>query len=211
MQGWEAKGAIMVLGGVLPLDADAESLWAAITAEFIVYEIVEVVGEMQVERVELSVALISQNPPLKETSTAVSRNHDALRHRILQEIFREQELTFDLLLLIKSVVTEHDINAYIIGAFDTYEEKREYLKYLRETGHPANANSVSVTRAASVDELDGTTVDSPPFDNVVKAQGGDGNPKARRGLTTALTVVGVVGLCLAAFFFMKGMTTTAEN
>jgi len=76
MQG--VMGAVMVLGGVLPLDSDAENLWAAITAEFIVYEIVEVVGEMQLERVELSVTLVSQNPPLKESITAESRNHDAL-------------------------------------------------------------------------------------------------------------------------------------
>jgi len=205
IRGWEASGAIMVLGGVIPLDSDAENLWAAITSEYLVYEIVEVVGEARLERVELAVSLVSQNPPL-------SRHHDALRHRKLQDTEQdptsgsiEQELTFDVLILLQSVVTEHDINAYIVGAFDTDKEKLAYLMDLRKTGHPAfaEASSVFIIGATSVGEVDESTFNPPPLDNVIKTQGNDENPR-RAGLAAGLAVVGLVGFCLSAYFFVKG-------
>ena len=214
IQGWEASDAVMVLGGVVPLDSEAELLWTALTAEYIVFEIVDTLGETQLEKVELSISLTSQKPPLKESSTAVSRNHETIRYRKMQNTEEDstsgqsqnvaQELAFDVLILLRSSVTEHDVNSYIVGALDEDNEQIAYLMDLRKSGHPAfaNASSVSIKGASSIYALDGQTVD-PPIDLI-------GQPRARvsnsskNGLAAGLAVVGVVGLCLAGYFFVKG-------
>lgn len=200
----------MVLGDVVPLDSAAEALWAAITSQYIDEEIKRVNGRL-VAKAEVSVGLVSQYPPFAKSETAVSKRiHGDIRHRNLQDVEQdltsgtfepvEQELTFDVLILLQSVVTDHDINRYIVGAFNEDSEKMTYLLDLRKTGHPAfaKASSVFVMGAIEIESLEDDSFGPGIYPAV------DDNSPKRRGLAAGLTVLAVIGMGLAAFFFMKG-------
>lgn len=210
MQGWQASDAVMVLGGIEPLDIEAELLWTAITKEYIENEITEVIGQEEVESVEVSIGKVLQNPPYQASNTAEARNRDADDRSLQDMTFDDlqpvkQELTFDVLILLQSVVTEHgDVNKYIVGAFDEDEEKLAYLLDLQQTGHPvfANVTSVSVMAARVVIPLDDRS--NNPIDPNIIPEGGNTASASRSGLAAGLTVVAIVGMLLAGVVFLRG-------
>ena len=100
-------------------------------------QIREVLQETQLYKVEVSVKLVSQDPPFKDTGTALSRNQNSNRLRKLQDDTEqdatsenpekvEQVLIFNVFILLQSILTEHDINRYIVGAFDKGSEQLTY-------------------------------------------------------------------------------------
>jgi hypothetical protein len=208
---------MMLLGGVTPLDKEAEALWEAITGQYIMDEIRDVLGELRLSKAEVTVDLAAQKPPFIDSGSAVSRiqNGGQRQVRRLQESEQdlstgnfeavEQELTFDAIILLQSILTEHDINRYIVGAFDEESEQLSYLMTLRATGHPAfaNANSVSIMGPSRIEKLDES---ENPIDPVRKPEGGGGksNNAKSAGLAAGLTVVAVIGMALAVLFVLKG-------
>ena len=145
----------MTLSDVPPLNKDAETIWSVITSKVIAMEVIDVIGFNQVDGLEVSVSLTSQNPPLPSTRRALvgmrGRNtrSPTQESRMLQ---MEQKLTFDVVILIQSVVTFHDVDRYVLGAFnDDVLEKAVYLSELKATRHEtfANATSLSIVSTSS--------------------------------------------------------------
>lgn len=99
----------------------------------------------------------------------------------------EQEITFNAVISIESRVDEHDVNSYIMGAFDTEEETSEFMASLKETMDSAfeNISAVSVAPAKVITSL------QPPTQ-------GDDDPGGT-DITTIAIIVGLVVVGLAAF------------
>ena len=202
VQGYKAFNATMTLTGsdLVTLSEDAEALWEAITGDAIATEIKEVLGEEQIQRLEIEVTLVSQNPPANRTSgrtlantwgaDAVSHLCNRVRCRYLQD--KEQELMFDTVVVIQSVVLNHDINRYIVGAFNEDSEQSAYLADLMMTKDPAfsNVQSLSVSPATNVISLSGGA----------QAEQVDG----KAGLTAGVVMAGVAVIGFVAFLFLIG-------
>jgi len=174
----------MSLTGIQPLDVVAQSIWVDTTAAFIRAEIVQQMEELGEEssRIGVSIDLTEQVPPL-ETQT---------RKRRLRELqVDEQELTFNAVISIESSVEEHDVNSYIMGAFDTPEKEAEYVALLKASMDEAFADleAVSVSPAKTI-----TSLENPPEDT-----NPGGTDVTTIAIIVGLVVVGVAGFGLAAF------------
>ena len=103
------------------------------------------------------------------------------------------EITFNAVISIESSVEEHDVNSYILGAFDTPEEEEEYIATLKATMDESFAalSDVSVEPATSI-----TSLEDPNADNGNDSKLSDA---ATIGLIAGLATVGVVGFALAGF------------
>lgn len=165
-----------------PLDVVAQSIWVDVTAAHIRKEIVDKMEEMlpdEFSKVGVSIDLTEQLPP-----------YEGRRLRRLQ--VDEEELTFNAVISIESRIDEHDVNSYILGAFDTKKEEDEYINSLMATMDEAFENlvSVSVAPAKTITELN-----YPPA--------GDGSPgrtdTATIGIIVGLVVVGIAGFGLAGY------------
>lgn len=197
----------MILTGsaIEPLDSDAEALWEAITRETIAAEIRELIGVETIQKLEVVVTLVSQNPQLNRMSSksgasrsgtnAVRHHRNAVRQRNLQE--KEQELQFDTVIVIQSVLSNHDINRYIVGAFNEDSEETKYIVDLISTGHEAflSIQSVSVSPATRILSLSGWE------DEIPQAEQGDSNAK-RAGFTAGIVLTSLVAVGIAAFVFL---------
>jgi hypothetical protein len=197
----------MILTGsaIEPLDSDAEALWEAVTRETIAAEIRELIGVEIIQKLEVVVTLVSQNPQLNRMSSksgasrsdtnAVRRHRNAVRQRSLQE--KEQELQFDTVVVIQSVLSNHDINRYIVGAFNEDPEETKYIVDLISTGHEAflSIQSVSVSPATRIVSL------SEWEDEIPQAEQGEISAE-RAGFTAGIVLTSLVAVGIAAFVFL---------
>jgi beta-glucanase (GH16 family) len=186
VQRFNAQGITMTLSNVAPLDEASEMAWAEVTGNHFAAEIEEVIGPELLDDVAVSIVIVSQDPPFK-TRRALARKSAGRRLQV-----DEQKLTFDAVFLIQSVVEEHDVNRYIMGAFNTNDERELYLATLKTTGSDAfvDAFSVSVTEAVSVSLLE-----EPGSDN--------GGGAVRIGVIVGAVMAGLALIFLAAFFLSR--------
>lgn len=119
VQRFTAKGITMTLMGVPPLSKSSELRWADITAVHLSSEIAEIVGPDLVDAVLVSVGLASQDPPYNVSEQALM---DTSKNG-LRGLQVDQKIVFDADILIQSVITDHDVNRYIMRAFNSEAEK----------------------------------------------------------------------------------------
>lgn len=135
----------MALTNTEPLNPMSAQVWSEVTRDFLSAQVTSAIG--LVENVTVDVSLVSQDPPF------VLR---ARRRRSLEEEENEsnQVIVFDALFQIQSVVDVHDVNRYIIGAFNTLEKKESYLMALQASDDAfSNADDVVVAPATSVSRV----------------------------------------------------------
>jgi len=172
----------MTLTGIRPLGLVAQSIWVDTTVAFISAEIVNVMEKLvpgEQGKVGVSIDLSQQAPP-----------YSARRLRNLQ--MNEVEITFNAVIAIESSVKEHDVNSYIMGAFDTQEKESAYITSLKENMDEAfdDLSAVAVGPAESI-----TALQNPPA-----GDGNSGGPTAATiGIIVGLSVVGLAGFALAGF------------
>ena len=163
VQSWAAVGVKMTLRGIYPLNEDSAWRWSVVTSNTIAAEAISIIEaenlevpiDEVVENLEVSITLTSQYPPFSPRRELVSsrgmntRNtvHKRTDLRMLSQMV--QELTFDVLILIQSVDITHDVDQYVLGAFNGEDERNDYLSDLRLTGDPAFANAESVHVASA--------------------------------------------------------------
>jgi hypothetical protein len=173
----------MTLRNVEPLSPSLGVKWAEATGNHLASEMVKAMGPELVESVNVSVALVSQNPAFVGSRALEQGLFRALRSLQAEEL----ELTFSAFIAIQSKVDVNDVNPYITGAFDSDAKKAAYVERLMATGGAFDdAQVVSVAPATSV---------SP-----VQAADND----ARSVVTNIGLIVGMVAvalvICLVAFF-----------
>lgn len=180
----------MILSNVEPLNEESGRAWAEITGIHLADEIKEVIGYELVDAVEISIAIVSQDPPFSSRRALTSTRDSNVAGDVLQRDLQvEQKITFDAVLLIQSVVEDHDVNRYIVGAFNSDPESALYLATLKDTGDGAflDASAVSVSPAVSVSHVEASGSDS---------DGGGVNI----GVIVGAVLAGVCMIALVAFF-----------
>jgi hypothetical protein len=128
----------MMLGGVEPLDKNSWLAWGNVTGKFIRSDIMN--SFKDADRLEVSILLVSQDPPLDEVSGRAVVKSEAPRMHV-----KEQKLTFDVDILIQSIMEVQDAKKYVTNAFNSEAKKTSYLKKLRATGYPSFANVEKVS------------------------------------------------------------------
>jgi hypothetical protein len=172
----------MILSNVEPLSPTLGVKWAEVTGDHLAAETAEAMGPELVESVDVSVTLVSQDPPFVG-SRALERGSV----RALRRLQAEQELTFSAVIAIQSKVDVNDVNPYITGAFDSDAKKASYLVRLMATGDAFDdAQVVSVAPATSVSRAQGPDNDTRSSDTNI-------------GLIVGTVTVALV-ICLVAFF-----------
>lgn len=182
----------MTLTGIKPLDLVAQSIWVDETAAFLQAEIVDQVDMLipnEMNKVGVSIDMTSQNPPYEE-------------RRLRNLRLDEQELFFNAVISIESRVQEHDVNNYIVGAFETAEQEAEYIDKLKASLDPAfvNLTAVSIDPATSI-----TPIQTPP---PAKSGGVDA---ATIGIIVGLVVVGLAAFGLAGLFIVSRRRRNAKG
>ena len=133
----EAFDVVMTLEGLaLPLSKKSQNVFETITRDSISRSIVEVLGSDQIHSLEVDVSL--SLPPIRRLIR--TRNN---RLRRMEKV----SLSFDVLIMIRSVIKVHDLNRYIVGAFNDFLDKFIFVNALKASGDPtfADISSVSVT------------------------------------------------------------------
>lgn len=173
----------MTLGGVqLPLNDAPELFLEILTSDNVARSIVQVLGKTNVENLVVDVSLLPQVALSKDENEATSRNDDG-----------DETVLFDMLIMIQSVIENHDANRYIVGAFNQESEKKEFIGRLRDTGYEEfeNLKSVSVARVTNVTILTPTPGSS-----------GDGSSRDGRKVALAVLIpiatLAIVGLLVLA-------------
>jgi hypothetical protein len=174
----------MTLGGADPLDALEQSLWRDETEKFLDRTITEMLeAEGEVREVDVSIDLTAQTPPLE-------------RKRGLRSLQQTQssglELTFTAVINILSSIEEHDVNEYILAAFET--EQDAYIALLKATGDPAFAEITSVTVSPAKNVVIEVATPEDTGEN-------GGMDIAMIGIIVGAAVAGLAGIGLLAFFF----------
>ena len=180
----------MTLSNVEPLNEVSGMIWAEITGDHLAAEITEVIGHELVDAVDVSISIVSQDPPYSSRrDLARTREVYAAGNVLPRDLQVEQKITFDALFLIQSVVEDHDVNRYIVGAFNTDTERALYLATLKDTGDGAflDASAVSVTPAVSVSRVEAPDSDSD----------GDG---VNIGVIVGVVLAGACMIALVVFF-----------
>jgi hypothetical protein len=177
----------MTLGGVEPLDKDSWLAWGKVTGNFIRSDINST--RKEVDRLEVSVLLVAQDPPFDEGSGRVLRKSDARRTQV-----KEQELTFDVDILIQSDVEVQDAKNYVADAFNSEAKQASYLKKLRATGFPSFANVVTMS------------VNVRPSSSKTST-----NEKMAIGIMAASMLVAVIFLCITLFVLHGNKAHAVED
>jgi hypothetical protein len=133
----------MILGGVEPLDNDSWLTWRKVTQSFIRADIKKTLKESV--QVEVSISLLSQEPRFVENPGRVlmkSRVRGIQTGRGVDSVqVKEQELTFDVNILIQSDKEEHDdARDYLANAFNSKAKQISYLRQLKATADPSFTN-----------------------------------------------------------------------
>lgn len=128
----KATGITMTLVGVDSLDKDSWLVWEKVTGKFIRSDIKTSLKE--VDRLEVSILLVSQDPPLPEDSGQALTKSEAPR------TLKEQKLTLDVDILIQSIAEVEDAEIFVANAFSSESKQTSYLQKLRGTGYPSFAN-----------------------------------------------------------------------
>ena len=185
IQQFAAMGITMTLRNMEPLSPTVELKWEEATGNYLAAEIAEAMRPEPVESVNVSVALVTQDPPF-----VGSRALERVPVGALRRVQAEQNLTFDAVIMIQSEeVDENDVNSYITGAFDSDEKNAAYVGQLMTTGDAFDdAQVVAVAPAASV-----TRVQAP--DNAAESS------VTNIGLIVGMVAVAFV-ICLVAFFVL---------
>ena len=182
----------MTLSNVQPLIGASVLIWADVTEIHFAAEINEIIGPDLMDAVAVSVSLVAQDPPFLDTSGFPTPTLEPTAQ------ITNVKLTFDAAISIRSVVTEHDVNRYIMGAFNSDAEQVLYLAMLKATGDVAflNASNVTVTPASSI-----SPVDTPNSDGRVDTTNGDGNVDTPNndGVRSELSTELIVGVALICF------------
>ena len=184
----------MTLTEMEPLNLVAQSIWVDETAAFLQAEIIDQLDTAmpdEMNKVGVSIDITSQVPP-----------YEGRRLRNLQ--VDEQEIIFNAVISIESTVEEHDVNGYIVGAFESDEQQADYIDMLKATLDPAFANlvAVSIDPATSI-----TAIEIPPQD---PANSG-GTDVATIAIIVGLVVVGLAGFGLAGFFVVSRRRRNAKG
>lgn len=141
----KATGLTMTLGGVDPLDTEAQNAWEKVTRDFIVHDIMGV--STKLDQLEVSITFESQNPPYegKERKLITAGVHGTRKSRALAEV-REMivQITFDVGIEIESESSNHDANRYVAHAFNSDAKEIAYMRKLVATGDSAFVDVGSV-------------------------------------------------------------------
>jgi hypothetical protein len=143
----------------------------------------------EVDGLEVSILFVSQNPPLDEVS---GRALMKLEERTIQ--VKEQELTFDVDILIQSDLEVQDAQSYVASAFNSDAKQTSYLQKLRATGNSSFADvetiSVSVRPSSS----------KPSKEETVAI-----------GIMVASMFVAVIFLCIAVVLLRGNRANATEH
>ena len=199
----------MVLGQTSPMNDEERGSWVKITADVIDKEIRKVLGKEQVASLKVKVTLQDQSPPFeapsvapsitKSSSSTLDRSPSASsasriwwsRRRLDEDSGEALVLTviFDVEILLRSRIEEHDVGLYISGAFNSPNDKQSYVVEMRLTRQPAFSRTVSVdVRVPNAVPTLAPTPTSPP------------SSSNNIGLTVGLVVAIVSGLILDGLF-----------
>jgi hypothetical protein len=171
----------MTIGGIfLPLSNAAISIIEELTSDTIWDTIFAVLGEDQIDSLSVGVHVTS---PVSRKLRGGTRN------------LAETKLTLDVVILIQSLITDHNTDRYIYGAFN---ETTTFIDELKGSGDAAFANVDSVSVA-------------PLTDGNVQGRTEDPNEDSRNGnqdntitiVVSVVVVIAAIGIGLAAFFFFR--------
>ena len=132
----EAKGIVMSLMNIDPLDEEAEENWANITEAHLANEIWNTINPVWVD---VKVTLVAQEPPF------IVRGLRRLQAR------RQQDITFNANYSIEVEMQISDINIFLTGAFVSNFKRTIYMESLKESGDAVfqNISMVSVEPASA--------------------------------------------------------------
>lgn len=173
----------MTLRDMEPMDLVVQSIWVDVTSAFIRAEINDRMQELVPEedtKVGVSIDITSQSPAFTGSK---------LRRLQTDQV----EITYNAVISIESSVEEHDVNSYIMGAFDTSEEKADYVAALKATEDESFAalSNVTVEPAKSIialEDPDGGNTNNSKLSGA-----------AMIGLIAGLATVGAVAFAVAGF------------
>ena len=180
----------MVLGQTYPMNDEERGSWIKITADVIDKEVRKVLGK-ELASLKVKVTLQDQSPPFEglsptdAPSVAPSMSSSTLEHSPSASSALVLTVIFDVEILLRSRIEEHDVGLYISGAFNSPNDKQSYVVEMRLTRQPA------FSRAVSVDVRVPT-----PFPTPTLPPSSSNNI----GLTVGLAVAIVSGLILDGFF-----------
>lgn len=208
----------MVLGQTYPMNDEERGSWVKLTADVIDKEIRKVLGKEQVASLKVKVTLQDQSPPFetpsptdapsvapsitKSSSSTLDRSPSASsasriwwsRRRLDEDSGEALVLTviFDVEILLRSRIEEHDVGRYISGAFNSPNDKQSYVVEMRLTRQPAFGRTVSVhVQVPNAVPTLAPTPTSPP------------SSSSNIGLIVGLVVAIVSGLILGGFFVYR--------
>lgn len=169
-----ATNVELTIGGVvLPLSDASRNEMERIISDGIAFTIVKVLGSDQIENLDILVELVSpEERKLQSNSNAT--------------------IVFDALIEIQSVLEEHDVDRYTIGAFNDPIEQVLFLEALKATDDPVFENVTFVSTSNYIEE-------ATPL-----PQGGrTKNSRAAVAISVLVAIAAVVGAVFAFLFYHR--------
>jgi hypothetical protein len=194
----------MTIGGIiLPLSFSELTLLEVITSDFIADAIIDVLGADQIEKLEVDASEISSY------SKRILRAPDDRMQRSRK--LTEANIPLHVVILIQSLIQNHDAGRYIYGAFNDDEEKAMFVTALKDTGSAAFVNVDSVSVAPLPEDEDPTTevedptedeAQDPPDGLIMTTNDEDNNVTA--AIVVSIVIVVLAGIGLTTFFARNG-------
>lgn len=151
VQRLEAFNVVMTIDGVLlPLGESSKRIFKTVTRDSIAKSVRQVLGASQVHDLEVSISLTS--------SSRMLRN----------ENIHGDTITFDVLILIRSVIQIHDLKRYISSAFNDNMDIYMYTNALKASGDVAFRDITTVYIAYSFDTSTSRTTTTTNRDSATK-------------------------------------------
>lgn len=124
-------GVAMDLGRTLPMNEESKVAWMEITAKHVRNEVRRQL-QGNLVTIKVQVTPTEQTPPFLG-----NRRHLRQQRRLDQDEDNQLNILFDVEILLRSDVTEHDVSSYIGGAFGSTNDQQSYIVELRLAQVPA--------------------------------------------------------------------------
>lgn len=140
VQRLEAFNVVMTMEGViLPLNEASKQVFTTVTRDSIARSIVEVLGSNQIQDLQVQVSLDSH-----------SSKRRLLRSKDYGLRAEDETISFNVLILIRSVIQTHDLSRYVASTFNDHLDIFIYVNTLKASGDTAFSNITTVSIARPI-------------------------------------------------------------
>jgi len=113
-------------------------------------------------------------------------------------------INFDVMITFKSILTDHNVERYVLGAFNTYQDQDNYRTALQDTGNPSFQDITTITASLPTSSIDNSGNGENGVDGALGENDTSPDNNGRLGGITRIqgktAIVGgiLIGICVLA-------------